>query len=264
MQRVWFIISFYVLLCLLIVYAIYIVIVPGNPFIKDPYKRNEYIPKRVFMTYRDIDSIPAYVRENINTYCKGYNVQLYDDNRCIAFLKEHYGDKVVDVFNNMRIGAYKSDLWRYCILYKLGGYYFDIKTDFQTHIDNIFNVTTPNKWYTCIANNKDALYQGVIATPANNPILLNAIKYICDNPKPKIYDLYLKNLYALVKKECNMDPMCGLNIQENGWVCELFQEACTSCASRNTVGCDRYNLNCNIVNSSGTKLFNTRYTDFPW
>jgi len=56
-----------------------------------------------------------------------FNHYLYSDEECLAFIKNNFDQEVVDAFNKLKPGAYKSDLWRYCILYKLGGVYIDIK-----------------------------------------------------------------------------------------------------------------------------------------
>jgi mannosyltransferase OCH1-like enzyme len=56
-----------------------------------------------------------------------FNHYLYSDEKCLAFIKNNFDQEVVDAFNKLKPGAYKSDLWRYCILYKLGGVYIDIK-----------------------------------------------------------------------------------------------------------------------------------------
>ena len=34
--------------------------------------------------------------------------------------------KVYDAYTRIKPGAFKSDLWRYCVLYVYGGFYIDI------------------------------------------------------------------------------------------------------------------------------------------
>ena len=52
---------------------------------------------------------------------------LYDDDDCRNFISKHFDEEVVEAFDLLIPGAYKSDLWRYCILYVTGGIYLDIK-----------------------------------------------------------------------------------------------------------------------------------------
>lgn len=222
-----------------------------------PKKDTNHIPKVVYMTYHDIDSVPQYVFDNINKYCSGYEVKIYNHNMCLEFLEKYYGKEAVEIFNNMEIGAHKADFWKYCILYVFGGYYFDIKTDFQTHINNIFDSKKEKTWYTVKAG--DAIFNGIIVTPPHNPVILDAIKHIYNNPKPTNYHTYVKELLNIVTKNCRNKVKVGENEQKNGWQCILLQENCDNNCGNN---CDRYGLNCIIVDKEGKKVFNTRYKDF--
>ena len=56
-----------------------------------------------------------------------FNHYLYDDKMCREFIKQNFSDDVLYVFDKLKPGAYKADLWRYCILYINGGIYIDIK-----------------------------------------------------------------------------------------------------------------------------------------
>lgn len=224
-----------------------------------PKKDVNYIPKVVYMTYHDIDSIPQYVFDNINKYCSGYEVKIYNDNMCLEFLEKYYGEEAVEIFNNMEHGAHKADFWRYCILYVFGGYYFDIKTDFQTHINDIFDSKKGKTWYTVICDDKNCLYNGIIVTPPHNPVIFDAIKHIYNNPKPSDYLNYVRELMNIVTKHCRNKVKVGENEQKNEWNCILFEEKCDGNCSNN---CDRYGLQCIIVDKEGKKVFNTRYKDF--
>jgi FkbM family methyltransferase len=224
-------------------------------------KDTNHIPKVVYMTYHDINSIPPYVFNNINKYCSGYEVKIYNDNMCLEFLEKYYGKEAVEIFNNMENGAHKADFWRYCILYVFGGYYFDIKTDFQTHINNIFDSKKEKTWYTVICSDNSCLFNGIIVTPPRNPVILDAIKHIYNNPKPSDYLDYVRELLIIVNKNCRNKVKVGENEQKDGWNCILFQEKCDGNCGNN---CDRWGVDCIIVDKEGKKVFNTRYKDFPW
>ena len=243
-------------------------------------KNKNYIPTVVYMTYYDLKVIPKYVKDNIKKYCEGYDIQLYDDKMCLIFLSKYYGQEAVNIFNNMKNGAHKSDFWRFCILYLFGGFYFDIKTDFQKPIDEIFNNTIiDTTWYTVIDNSSTNIYNGILVTPSYNPILLEMIKYIYNNPNPSQYNSYINMLYKILSKNCNNKLNIGNNLQKNGWNCMLFQEECKTCEKKepsirkergdvnkdiSNNSCDRYNLNCVIKDETNNIIFNTRYNDFPW
>lgn len=227
-----------------------------------PNANATYIPKTVYMTYNELDVIPQYARDNINKFCSGYDVKIYDDDMCLDFLDKYYGSDAVEIFKNMKLGAHKADFWRYCILYVFGGYYFDIKTDFQMHIDKIFDGKLPKTWYSVIGDSKKRIFNGIIVTPPNNKLLLDAITYIYKNPVPYSYLDYKGYLYKILKKNTkNNKVSMGKNLQKNNWTCVLFQEECDRNCEKN---CDRRGHDCIIKNENGQKVFNTRYKDFPW
>ena len=52
----------------------------------------------------------------------------YSESDRLSFIKENFEEKVYRAYCRIIPGAYKADLWRYCILYNYGGFYVDIDT----------------------------------------------------------------------------------------------------------------------------------------
>ena len=52
---------------------------------------------------------------------------LYDEKESREFIKNNFDNDVLEAYDRLSPSSYKSDLWRYCILYKKGGIYLDIK-----------------------------------------------------------------------------------------------------------------------------------------
>ena len=238
--------------------------------LRDEYllsKNKSHIPKVVYFTYHELASVPEYVLSNIEKYCKGLKIRIFDDNDCINFLRNTIGKSAVDVFNGFEKGAHKADFWRYNILYQKGGCYFDIKTNFQMPITKIIDFDAVNTWYGVIGIKvpvENQMYNGIIITSPNNPIIHNAIKDIYNNPKPKEYLTYVKKLYKITQETVVKPLKVGINIQTNGWKCILFQEVCVDCPRLFRKNCDQYKLHCEIENEKGEIVFKTRYIDFPW
>jgi hypothetical protein len=70
------------------------------------------------------------MQENMHyniTHNQEMSFHLYDDISCRNFIQANFPEEVLRVFDTLIPGAYKADLWRYCILYKKGGVYLDIK-----------------------------------------------------------------------------------------------------------------------------------------
>jgi mannosyltransferase OCH1-like enzyme len=74
-------------------------------------------------------SIGENERNAVNNWKKlnpEYEIKLYDDEMCKAFLLEHFGKLHCDIFDFLKDGPIKADFWRVCILYIYGGIYSDI------------------------------------------------------------------------------------------------------------------------------------------
>jgi len=55
---------------------------------------------------------------------------LFNDADCRAFIAKEYPDDVLYAYDQLIPTAFKADLWRYCVLYKYGGVYLDVKLGF--------------------------------------------------------------------------------------------------------------------------------------
>jgi len=55
---------------------------------------------------------------------------LFNDADCRAFIAQEFPDDVLYAYDRLIPTAFKADLWRYCVLYKYGGVYLDIKWGF--------------------------------------------------------------------------------------------------------------------------------------
>ena len=146
---------------------------------------NDTIPLDIYQTWFN-KILPHGMINSINKLKKDnpeFNFHLFDDDDCKNFIKEHFGIKVSDAFDNLIPGAYKADLWRYCILYKKGGFYIDIK--FHTNNFNLKQLADKNyfvkdrdgRW----ENNKIGIYNGFMVSKPKNPIFLNCINDIIKN-----------------------------------------------------------------------------------
>jgi len=100
------------------------------------------IPKIIHQAYFKKVGLPALVEKNIN-FLKGINpgweYRLYDDNDMVDFIKSHYPKEILSLYNkiNPAYGAAKADLFRYLVIYKLGGVYLDIKSNVFAPLDEI-------------------------------------------------------------------------------------------------------------------------------
>ena len=139
-----------------------------------------------------------------------FRYHLYDDDDCKNFIKENFELKEYEAYEKLIPGAYKADFWRYCILYKNGGIYIDIK--FHTNNFNLKQLI--NKDYFVKdrdghwKKDKIGIYNGFMVAKPNNPIFLKCINEIVENIEtenmcynslyvtgPGLLGKYFKNTY---------------------------------------------------------------------
>ncbi len=64
------------------------------------------------------------IHNRVGVDCAYY---LYNDADCRAFIRSAFPPAVVAAYDRLIPTAFKADLWRYCVLYKFGGVYLDVK-----------------------------------------------------------------------------------------------------------------------------------------
>jgi len=157
---------------------------------KVPYPmKNIYhcvIPPNLFQTWhtKNLPPLMSNAVSNLRKNNPRFNYQLYDDNDCREFIKNNFAENILNAYDRLIPGAYKADLWRYCVLFIKGGIYLDIK---YTPINNFkfINLTETEHWV--LDADKNGIYNALIVCKPNNPILLGAINKIVENVKNKFY-----------------------------------------------------------------------------
>jgi len=200
--------------------------IAGNPILsRRSVELEDYraVPLIIYQTWATKD-LPPKMAQCVNKL-KADNPEfdhyLYDDADCREYIKTEFEPDVLEAYDLLVPGAYKADLWRYCILYKTGGIYLDIKfrcepgfsllelTDdneafvldrpypdssiplnselallnSSTFYDTLVESTDINTW----KNKQIGLYNAVMATIPNNPVLYDCIQEVVRNVKKKYY-----------------------------------------------------------------------------
>ena len=148
-----------------------------------------YIPYTIYMTW-ETKPLPPKMQENVNRIqAENYEfkVKIFDDTERREFIAKHFNSSVVNAYDTLIPGAYRADLWRYCILYIHGGIYLDM--DMKPINGFRFKFLMDNKEY--FVRDRDIGGRGIwngmiVAFPANN-ILLRAIHKIVKNVKNREY-----------------------------------------------------------------------------
>jgi hypothetical protein len=133
---------------------------------------------------------------------------LYDDEMCRDFIKNNFDKDVLYSFDKLKPGAYKSHLWRYCILYKYGGIYLDIKYSCVNGFK--LKYLTDKEYFVRDQVNQFniGVYKALLITFPNNTILHDCIQNIVYNVKNNIYgsnSLFVTGPQMMSKKFNNID-----------------------------------------------------------
>lgn len=86
------------------------------------------IPKIFYQTFETADLVVGMrrARETWLSQSPDWQPVFHDAEQRRVFLCEHYPEDVVNAYDLLNSGAFKADLWRYCVLYKTGGVYADV------------------------------------------------------------------------------------------------------------------------------------------
>jgi mannosyltransferase OCH1-like enzyme len=150
-------------------------------------KPNE-IPLNLFMCWKT-KNLPPSMNKLVNKIIEenpDFKIYIFDDGDCRNMIEKYFIQDVVDAFDNLVPGAYKADLWRYCVLYLYGGIYQDIKYE---PVNGFKYKELVDKEYF-VKDRKiggEGIYNALMVCKKNNTILEKAIKSIVKNVKNKYY-----------------------------------------------------------------------------
>lgn len=151
------------------------------------------IPKIIHQTWKNKD-IPDFLLENVNKWKEmnpDYEYEYYDNDKCRKFILNNMGFKTALTFDILKPGAFKADLFRYCVLYIRGGVYTDIDLVPLVPLDkiideehNFFSVKERDHIHNFVIN---GVWQGFIACEPGLEVFKIAIDKIVDNAIFKYY-----------------------------------------------------------------------------
>jgi hypothetical protein len=221
------------------------------------------IPKILFQTISDKTLIPPKVWTNIKQFAPNYDHRVFDDKESVAFLKDNYPPEVVQLYNAFETGAFKADLFRYCILYKFGGVYLDIKTELIMPLDDIliYNGGLYTVEMKDEKTGKLKIYNGIIAAIVHHeifPVLIQNMLKI--GPKPNDYHAFCSDFFEELSKR-QLITFPGGKFGNYVLFAEIVSRDPKDCYD----GLDRYGL-CNYVYDpiAGKNIIKSRYADYPW
>lgn len=110
-----------------------------NPLPAQPM--GESIPRIIHQTFYE-RTLPPELQRNVDrlrALNPGWEYRFYDDADIAAFIGEHYGAGMLRYFERIgpQYGAARADLFRYLLMYRVGGVYLDIKSAATRPLDEV-------------------------------------------------------------------------------------------------------------------------------
>lgn len=122
----------------------------------------------------------------------GYEIRYWSYTNCLAFFKNEFDDPIYyNTFNALLPYSYKCDFFRFCVVYKQGGFYSDWKQKCLIPLDEINN--KKYEWISCLdtgngyAKHYQCMGTGFFGCKPYHPVLKTAIDQIIENVKNKFY-----------------------------------------------------------------------------
>jgi mannosyltransferase OCH1-like enzyme len=85
-------------------------------------------------------NIPIHMKDTIDKRIRmtpEFDNYFFSDDESLKFIQDNFEPNVASAFKSLKPSVYQSDLWRYCILYKKGGVYIDIKMELHLPLIDI-------------------------------------------------------------------------------------------------------------------------------
>lgn len=150
------------------------------------------MPRNIFQTWETKHILSEFKKltESWTNINQKYAYYLFDNDDREKFIKKHFDISVYNSYCRIIPGAFKADLWRYCILYIYGGVYVDIDTICIGNIDLFLNEDVEFMTVIDLNNNPSIgthnLSNGFIASIPKHQILLDCINRIVYNVENNI------------------------------------------------------------------------------
>ena len=130
----------------------------------------------------------------------GWEYRFYNDQDAQTFLSDHFPPEIKEAYDTLIPGAFKADLFRYCVLLINGGVYADMDIMLESNLDAIvlndigfmIPVDIPGK----DVEKRMCLWNGLIASAPGHPFLARVLELIVNNIRNRFTRVDIVNLYC--------------------------------------------------------------------
>lgn len=114
-----------------------------------------------------------------------WEYRFYDDAQAAAFISTHFPEEVREAYDTLLPGAFKADLFRYCVLFIIGGVYADVdvllESKLDLAIDNDVGFIAPLDSPGKKSGHQICLWNGLLGSAPGHPFLAAVIETVVNN-----------------------------------------------------------------------------------
>ena len=135
------------------------------------------------VTNRMFDNYHAMHKKN-----ECFHIKFYDNDACMRYISDHFPSQVYDCYCNLIPGAFRADLFRYCVLYREGGFYIDMSLTPECKLKSFLKADTQLLLVRDSCTDVNGIYNAFMACERGNEVIRNVILRIVNNSgrEPKL------------------------------------------------------------------------------
>ena len=115
----------------------------------------------------------------------GWTYNFWSDEKAAAFLSTHFPPEVREAYDSVLPGAFKADLFRYCVLLIQGGVYADMDVLLESNLDAVVSgdvgFMVPMDSPGTKIGRRSCLWNGLMAVAPGHPFLAKTIELVVNN-----------------------------------------------------------------------------------
>ena len=196
---------------------------------KDP---SRLVPRIIHQTWFEPvskDKYPNMSRLIESFRQSGWEYEFYDDDQAAQFLSAHFPPQVREAYDAIIPGAFKADLFRYCVLLIRGGVYADMDILLETNLDQAidpsigFLVPQDSPGETIGA--RSCLWNGLMAVAPGHPFMLQTIQNVVNNVRNRFTSVDYDDMLCpnpVLSVSHTVDTVRCFGLLENEWCLECL------------------------------------------
>jgi mannosyltransferase OCH1-like enzyme len=148
----------------------------------------QVIPRFIFTSWHT-SRLPPIMKQNLIQLARDnreFQICFYDEPMCERFIQTNFPADVLDAYRRLIPNAYKSDLWRLCVLYIYGGIYVDIKFKCINGF-RFIHLTDQEHFVRDLDESGGGICNGLMAALPKNSFIHTTIQQIVSNVKTRFY-----------------------------------------------------------------------------